>query len=208
MNFKTTLLVSALAISMLHAQGTEQNVTASGAEANMTVKQEGIKYIKMLGGTLKGELQKHMKADKTGLEAANFCATRASSLTKEVNEKLPKYAKVRRTSLKIRNAKENAADATDIKVMNDYQEQISKKTFKPSNIVVLKEGNTTRVYKPLVVKAVCLKCHGENISKEINSTVAHAYPSDKAIGYKEGDLRGVIVSEIADHETASTKNSK
>lgn len=161
----------------------------------MNVKQEGIKYIKMLGGTLKGELQTHMKADKTGLSAMGFCTAKADDITNEVNSKLPKYASVRRTALKTRNPN-NAADALDQKVMAEYEASIEAKTFLPADIKVLEEGDTTRVYKPLLTQGVCLKCHGSDISQEIQDEIKIHYPKDQAIGFKEGSLRGMIVAEI------------
>ena len=165
----------------------------------MTVKQEGIKYIKMLGGTLKSELQAQMKADKSGMSAMGFCTAKANEITVTINKKLPAYAKVRRTSLKVRNSTDNTADALDQKVMAEYVAAIEAKTFTPKDIKVLQDGDTTRVYKPLLAKAVCLKCHGTNISTEISKAIEISYPHDKAIGFKEGDLRGVVVSEIKKH---------
>jgi len=166
---------------------------------NAAVKQEGVKYIKMLGGTLKSQLQAKMKEDKTGLTALAFCTSSADEITNEVNKKLPAYAKVRRTSLKVRNGKVNTPDATDRKVMEEYVAAIKAKTFSPKDIKVVEEGDVTRVYKPLVAKAVCLKCHGSDLSPKIADAIKTAYPNDKATGFKEGDLRGVIVAEIKKH---------
>ena len=188
-----TLLLSTLLVTS--AISAENNSTEP-----LTVKQEGIKYIKMLGGALKTELKAHMMADKTGLSAAGFCTTKATSITKEINAKLPKYAKVRRTALKLRNDINNSADIIDDKIMNDYMRAIEDKTFKPTDIKMIADGKTTRIYKPLITKPVCLKCHGSNISKEINKVITSAYPNDKAIDFKEGSLRGVIVAEITEVE--------
>jgi len=166
---------------------------------DIAVKQEGVKYIKMLGGALKSQLQAKMKEDKTGLTALAFCTSSADEITNEVNKKLPEYAKVRRTSLKVRNDKVNSPDATDKKVMEAYVSAIEAKKFSPKDIKVVEEGDVTRVYKPLVAKAVCLKCHGTDLSPKISEAIKSAYPNDKATGFKEGDLRGVIVAEIKKH---------
>jgi hypothetical protein len=165
----------------------------------MPVKKEGIQYIKMLGGALKSELKGHMKKDPSGLEALAFCTGSADKITNEVNAKLPAYAKVRRTALKVRNDKVNAPDATDEKVMKAYEAAIAAKTFTPKDIKVVQVGDTTRVYKPLVAKKVCLKCHGTDLSPKISEALKSAYPHDHATGFKEGDLRGVIVAEIKKH---------
>ncbi len=169
------------------------------AEEMNTTKQEGVKYIKMLGGALKTELQAHIKNDPTGLEALAFCTGSADRITQEVNAKLPAYAKVRRTALQVRNDKVNAPDAIDTKIMNEYKTAIDTKTFKPTEIKVVEEGNLTRIYKPIITEAACLKCHGEHISKAIQDGLKSSYPQDKATHFKEGSLRGVIVAEIQKH---------
>ncbi len=186
MKLSTILLSGLLLTSAIHAE-------------EMSVKQEGVKYIKMLGGALKGELQSKMKADKTGVEAIHFCKENATKITAEVNSKLPAYAKVRRTALKLRNAEKNSADAIDTKVMNEYVAAIEAKTFTPKDIKVVTDGDVTRVYKPLLAKPVCLICHGTKVSKTIKEEIAKAYPNDKAINFEENSLRGVIVAEIKKH---------
>jgi len=161
-----------------------------------TPKEEGIAAIKQLGGALKGELKAKMKEDPSGVAAAGFCIHSADQITKEVNSKLSKNVSVRRTSLKYRNST-NKPDTTDTAVMEAYSKAIASKTFDPkSPIKIIKEGDTTRVYKPLVTKAVCLKCHGSDLSPEISMMIKENYPSDQATGFKEGDLRGVIVAEV------------
>jgi len=174
-------------------------LASSSFADDMTVKQEGVKYIKMLGGALKSELKTKMKEDKTGMTALAFCTSSADKITKEVNAKLPAYAKVRRTAMKVRNDSVNTPDATDVKVMEAYKAAIASGKFSPKDIKVVAEGDATRVYKPLVAKAVCLKCHGSDLSPKISEALKSAYPHDKAVGFKEGDLRGVIVSEIKKH---------
>ncbi|MEA3492383.1 MAG: DUF3365 domain-containing protein [Campylobacterota bacterium] len=165
----------------------------------MTPKAEGISYIKMLGSTLKSELQAKMKEDPTGVAAAKFCKDNAVKITKEVNSKLPEYASVKRTALKVRN-QENKPDATDDKVMSGYIEAIKAKKYNPqSAIKVVEEGDTVRVYKPLFVQKVCLKCHGTTVSPEISNLIKEGYPDDKAIDFEEGDLRGVVVAEMKKH---------
>jgi hypothetical protein len=182
------IVVSSLAILL------SSTLMANGVD-NMAVKKEGIGYIKMLGMTLKSELKAKMKADKSGMGALGFCSAKAEQITKDVNAKLPSYAKVRRTSLKLRNPN-NKADEVDIKVMNEYVSAIENSTFTPKDIKVVKVGDTTRVYKPLTIKPVCLKCHGSNLAKNISEAIKASYPNDKAIGYKDGELRGVVVAEI------------
>ena len=109
MRLTTFLLTSLLSTSLVLASS--KNLS-NDTKVEMSIKQEGIKYIKMLGGTLKKQLQTHMEADKTGLSAIGFCSVKAEVITKEINKKLPAYASVRRTALKIRN--ENNINAIEI----------------------------------------------------------------------------------------------
>ena len=162
----------------------------------MPVTKEGIGYIKMLGKALKTELKTHMKKDPSGLEAMAFCSGSADTITKEVNAKLPSHAKVRRTALKVRNDKVNTPDETDVKVMGKFEKAIAEHQLNEKSIEVVKVGDTTRIYKPLVTKKVCLKCHGSDLSPKIAEAIKSAYPNDRATGFKEGSLRGVIVAEI------------
>jgi hypothetical protein len=162
----------------------------------VTVKQEGIKYIKMLGGALKKEMKTHMKKDPSGLEALAFCSAQAEEITKKVNTQLPNGVTVRRTALRLRNDKTNKADDIDIKVMESYEKALAEGKTIAKSVKVVDTGDTYRVYKPLLTQKVCLKCHGANIDPKIAEGLKHAYPNDKAIGFKEGDLRGVIVAEI------------
>ncbi len=180
----TIISISLLMISSLQAQ-------------ELNSKQEGLKYIKMLGKELKSNLKAHMKSDKTGLSAMAFCSQKASEIEQEVNAKLPKGVSVRRTALKIRNQK-NKPDAIDLKILNYYSKKAEEKKLSPKDIEVVDTNSSTRVYKPLLIKPVCLKCHGDinKISDDIKTVLNKTYPQDKATGFKEGDLRGVIVSEI------------
>lgn len=184
-------LLSAVLATVLFAQDTNINATKTPIDA----KKEGVLSIKRLGGALKSQLQEHMQVDPSAVAALGFCTAKAMEITTDINHDLPSYAKVRRTALKVRN-EANAPDSTDIKIMDEYTQAIEKKKFSPDLIKVVEEGNTTRVYKPLLAEGVCLKCHGENISKELHDMIVSSYPTDQAIGYKEGELRGVIVAEI------------
>ena len=169
-------------------------VSAQNSDAD--IAKEGVKYIKMLGKTLKGELKKRLKDDPTGLQAAYMCSKSAQDITVRVNKEYPKGVRVYRTALKYRNAK-NKPDATDIEVMKRFEEQIKSGSFKKKPIVVNLDGKS-RVYVPLMTQKVCLKCHGDpqKIDKKVKEIISSKYPNDKAIGFKEGSLRGVIVAEM------------
>jgi hypothetical protein len=46
--------------------------------------------------------------------------------------------------------------------------------------------------KAIPTKIVCLKCHGSEIDPKIVAKLDELYPEDKAVGYKQGDIRGAF----------------
>ncbi len=190
---KKKLITSIIATSVI-VIASESNTTNLSIPP---IAKEGISYIKMLGKELKINMKKHMMADKSGVEAAGFCATKAEDIAKEVSKKFPKGVRVYRTSLKYRN-EANKPDEKDKEVLENLQKTIENKTFKKKPIVVKLDNNKTRVYVPLLVEKVCLKCHGnvESMNPKVKEIISTKYPHDKATGFKEGDLRGVIVAEV------------
>ncbi len=173
-------------------------ITAS-AEApadQKAIAMEGVRYIKMLGKELKSNVMKRMKDDPSGLQSAYFCSKSAERITKEINAKFPEGIRVRRTALKIRNPK-NAPDATDLKVLKKMEAESKEGTLKKKPVVVQADG-VNRVYVPLFVEKGCLKCHGpvDRIDPKVRKLLAEKYPHDQAVGFKKGDLRGVVVAEI------------
>jgi hypothetical protein len=167
------------------------------AQDNKAIAMEGVKYIKMLGKELKGTVKTKLKEDPSGYQAVSFCSQKAGELAQKVGSHFPKNVKVRRTALKYRNP-DHKPDATDVKVMKEMEAAMKAGTFKKKPVVVTVEG-INRVYVPLVVEKGCLKCHGpvEKIDPRVREVLSKKYPEDKAVGFKEGDLRGVVVAEIA-----------
>lgn len=57
---------------------------------------------------------------------------------------------------------------------------------------------TYSYYKPIFTKRNCLKCHGDmqTLATGVYRQVKKHYPTDKATGHKEGDLRGMFVVEV------------
>ena len=61
-------------------------------------------------------------------------------------------------------------------------------------IVELDAANKKHFYAPIIMKPNCLVCHGtinETVNIKTDSIIKSLYPNDKAIGYAEGDLRGI-----------------
>ncbi len=54
--------------------------------------------------------------------------------------------------------------------------------------------------EPIVLQPLCLTCHGQNLAPEVASRISELYPSDSAVGYEAGDLRGVFWAEFPPRE--------
>ncbi len=183
----------AISLISVFAMANEANST----NPDMAVAKEGVKYIKMLGKALKQNVGKRLKEDPSGVKAAEFCSQKAKEVAKEAMKDFPKNIKVRRTSLKYRN-ENNKPDAVDEKILTQIETAIKNRTFKKKPVVVDVNG-TKRVYVPLIVEKACTKCHGdvEKMNPKVKEIISKAYPNDKAVGFKVGDLRGAVVAEIA-----------
>ena len=190
---KKIILLTALIGTLVSANPTDQNSTKKELPP---VVVKGVSAIKMLGKELKSNLKAKLKEDSSGIKAIEFCTTKAMEITGEVNSKLPKGTTVRRVSLKYRN-EANKPDSIDEETLKQFQKELESGKFVKKPKVVDANG-TKRVYVPLLVSKVCTKCHGKNIDPKIAEAIKKSYPTDRAIDFKEGDLRGAMVAEIKD----------
>lgn len=144
-----------------------------------------------------------MQALLARLEAAGpdsalaFCADSAQALTARYQSA---GVDVHRTSLRVRNPS-NAPDSAERRVL-EYLGGLKAAGTLPSEFMeVRRSGDGTRelrYFRPVTVAAGCLNCHGavEGIKPSVRAVLAERYPEDKAVGYAEGDLRGVVAVRV------------
>ena len=103
---------------------------------------------------------------------------------------------VGRTSLKVRNSA-NAADNWELAVLKQFEAR--KAQGEPADkleffaVIDDDQGQKTfRYMKAIPTAALCLNCHGETLSPEVDAKLKELYPNDQARGFKEGDLRGAF----------------
>lgn len=194
---KIFLIIPAVALSLLSACGTSSKEDKETTQAAPLSEQEKNSVItsgkeiaentfKVLGGNLKKAM------GEGGVEnAINYCNANASNLMGSLSNVYS--ANIRRTSNKLRN-EHNAPTASEQKVLDHY---INGSEMKPITDV-LPNGNKI-FYAPIKMKPLCLSCHGtvgESISEKDYKNISNLYPDDKAIGYKEGDFRGIWSIEL------------
>ena len=125
---------------------------------------------------------------KGGPESAlEFCNIEAMPLTKSMSDKHGFV--ISRVSDKMRNP-ENVANAEELQLIEQYKKQLfAGEILKPVR-------TETHYYEPLVTNVMCLQCHGapgKNIQPKVAAKIAELYPGDLATGYKENEVRGLIV---------------
>ena len=63
--------------------------------------------------------------------------------------------------------------------------------------LVVDLGDRVGVLRPIATMGICLNCHGpeDQLSPDIRETLTALYPSDRATGFREGELRGWMWAE-------------
>lgn len=123
-------------------------------------------------------------------QAIPFCNVEAMPLTQQLSDQYD--VTIKRTSDKWRNPT-NKPSEREQEIINNYHKLISEKQ-EITPIVEVDSNNKKHYYAPIKLKANCLACHGkvdEFVSVKTDSIIKSLYPNDKAIGYNEGDLRGI-----------------
>jgi hypothetical protein len=130
---------------------------------------------------------------KSGPEGAiPVCKDMAPRMAGEISQQTG--WKIKRVSLKARNDARAIPDAWEKAALEDFDKRAAAGESPAKLEKGEKIGNEYRFVKALPVQALCLSCHGpaEQLSPAIKTTIGQHYPNDKATGYSEGQIRGVI----------------
>lgn len=150
--------------------------------------------IKTLAGALQTELKRAMQTGGP-VAAIGLCNTRAMPITQKVA--IDQGLSLSRVSLKNRNPA-NLPNEWQTAVLEDFEQQKAagqdNGSLVWSETVNIDGEREFRFMKAIPTGAVCLNCHGTNISPEVSQVLAGFYPKDRATGYREGDIRGAFVA--------------
>ena len=94
---------------------------------------------------------------------------------------------VGRTSDRLRNP-DNASPDWVSPILEKY---LASTADREPQIVML-DDNRVGYVEPIVLKSLCITCHGKELAPEIATRIHELYPDDRAIDYEIGDLRGVF----------------
>ncbi len=149
--------------------------------------------------TIRDELTRAL-AKGGPVDAISVCQIQAPKLTSEVRDRSRPAGTIfllKRTSNLVRNPAD-APDPAERQALQIYLEAESRHESLPPDLLqkVVSEGKTTyRYYQPIRVAALCLSCHGDpaSLSPDVRAVLRERYPQDRAVGYKDGDFRGLVV---------------
>ncbi len=130
---------------------------------------------------------------KTGAEGAiPVCKDMAPKMAGEISQQTG--WKIKRVSLKARNDARAIPDDWEKAALEDFDKRAAAGESPAKLEKGEKIGNEYRFVKALPVQGLCLGCHGpaEKLKPAVQATLGQHYPNDKATGYSEGQIRGVI----------------
>ncbi|MGE0561693.1 MAG: DUF3365 domain-containing protein [Flavobacteriales bacterium] len=153
----------------------------------------GLKYAMgtkaILGKNLMNAIQ-----TKGAEHAVDFCNIKAIPLTDSMSVEFG--AKIKRVSDKPRNAN-NQANAEELSIIEELKVKIAKGEKLAPKVV---EHNDKMVgYYAIETNKMCLQCHGianVDVQAPTLAKIKTKYPNDKALGYKENEIRGIWVVEM------------
>jgi hypothetical protein len=153
--------------------------------ADFDAQKRGAELLRPFKMNLKAALLEGMEAGP--VEAIDVCNTAAPSIAAGLSID---GVVMGRSSHKLRNPL-NAPPRWLAASLGEFAEGRQQAPL----VLELEDGRYGYV-EPIATQGMCLTCHGETLSPEITTRISDAYPEDKAIGFKEGDLRGVFWVEF------------
>lgn len=164
--------------------------------------EESRALVQAFGTTLQAELKSGL-AEGGPVGAISVCKDKAPRIASNLSRQ--SGAKVRRTSLRFRNPA-NAPEPWEKRVLLEFaQHAEAAEPATPLEHFVEEADGTIRYMAVIRTGAVCLACHGESLSSELDAILDADYPHDRARGYALGDVRGAFSVTWPPSENASSR---
>ncbi len=182
-------LGTALATSMVMARLPDEEVSP---EAAVEIK-ASLAAIEHFSITLKDALQQAVN-DSGPVSAIAVCRDQASHMADQLAQQQEMLFS--RTGLRIRNP-DHAPDNWELAVLKQFEARKAQgeaaEQLEFFAIIDDDHGQRTfRYMKAIPASALCLPCHGHDLSTEINARLHELYPHDKARGFRQGELLGAF----------------
>lgn len=190
-----SLLIAAFIISCGQTQKEEKTIAPSIAKKVDYSKLEP-KADTVIQATFKALSSALGSAMKEGgvKHAVSFCNVEATPIADSLSKQFG--VRVSRVSDRPRNPA-NQATEYEKSFMSEYRDAMEQGVDIGYEYY---EGNgIPTLYKPIALKGLCLNCHGkagQTMKEEDIAFIQSLYPEDKAVGYEEGELRGMWKVEM------------
>ncbi len=162
-------------------------------EEKLSFEDMGLKYAMGTKAILGKNLMNAIQTNGTE-HAVDFCNIKAIPLTDSMSVEFG--ATIKRVSDKPRNSG-NQANIKELSFIEELKVKIAKgEKLSPK---VIEHDNKVLAYYAIETNKMCLQCHGVSGTDVKTSTLAKIktkYPTDKALGYKENEIRGIWVVEM------------
>lgn len=148
---------------------------------------QGSRVVALTFDTLRNALI-HAISEKDFDGAVAFCNEKAYQITGFYADSVL----VRRTSLKVRN-QGNRPDSLELQVLHEMEAMAREGQSPAPKVVRDNSGRKVHFFKPIVLQAMCLNCHGKpnlQVQPATLQKIKEFYPEDAAVDYAEGNLRG------------------
>jgi hypothetical protein len=164
-----------------------EDVKAIELIADSVYVQQGNRIVASTFDTLRSSLLSAISSQ--GIEGAiDFCNEEAYPLTATYADSIV----IRRTASRFRNPN-NKPDSLDLSVLAEMEKLMDVGKTPTAKIVRQGTSGEVHFFKPILLQSMCLNCHGTP-GLQIHSTtfnrIKQLYPNDRAVNFKEGDLRG------------------
>jgi hypothetical protein len=174
-----------LTTNIFHSCLNEKQIFSEEDQQSFTRKGDSLS--KLTFDTLRNTLLRKILTNGVA-GAVRFCQVGAGPLTTiYASEGID----IARTSSHFRNHA-NKPDSISLDVLENMQAAI-RKGEKPVVQVFREQNGTVHYFKPILMQAMCLNCHGSvpgQVQPDVVKVIDSLYPGDLARQYKEGELRG------------------
>ena len=165
------------------------STSALGAAQQEQLQQEARALVQQFVGQLKPQLQQALQ-EGGPTRAIAVCATAAPTIADSLSDS--SGWQVRRVSLQQRNASRAVPDKWERAVLQQFDTSAAAGENPMDLHVGELQGTRYRYMQAQGVEAICLTCHGQNLSQPVIDALQQYYPDDMATGYQLGQVRGAI----------------
>lgn len=156
-------------------------ITSGAALTQETELARGAELLAPLKKNLKQALMAGMQEGP--VHAISICKNQAPEITGALsNEDI----RIGRTSHRLRNPENTAPEWADV-ALRAYLDDKMDRTPRVVSLANNREGYV----EPIMIKPLCLACHGSNLAPDVAEQIQAMYPEDEATGFELDDLRGV-----------------